>query len=51
MAEEEIKTKNHFLMSVNGHISTAFFPYFDDVYCKYCFVSGSDWTIVSVSLF
>lgn len=49
MAEEEIENKNNFLISVNGQIQSAIFPYFEDIYCKYCFVCGPDWIVISVS--
>ncbi|XP_077590173.1 B9 domain-containing protein 1 [Stigmatopora nigra] len=32
-----------FLLSVNGQIEGANFPYYDNLYCKYCFVYGQDW--------
>lgn len=47
MAEEEIESKNNFLISVNGQIQSAVFPYFEDIYCKYCFVCGPDWIVIS----
>jgi len=36
-----------FLLSVVGQIETADFPEFDNIYCKYCFMYGPDWTITS----
>lgn len=36
-----------FLVMVAGQIETGDFPDFDDVYCKYCFVYGPDWTITA----
>ncbi|XP_039288164.1 B9 domain-containing protein 1 [Nilaparvata lugens] len=36
-----------FLLSVVGQIEKADFPDFDDIYCKYCFMCGPDWDIVS----
>jgi len=39
-----------FLVSAVGQIEKAHFPDFDDVYCKYAFVTGPDWEIVTVSV-
>ncbi|XP_028669621.1 B9 domain-containing protein 1 isoform X1 [Erpetoichthys calabaricus] len=36
-----------FLLLVNGQIESANLPEFDDLYCKYCFVYGHDWSPVS----
>ncbi|XP_065222053.1 B9 domain-containing protein 1 [Planococcus citri] len=36
-----------FLISVTGQIETADFPDFDNIYCKYCFVYGPDWELIS----
>ncbi|XP_063171027.1 B9 domain-containing protein 1 [Candoia aspera] len=36
-----------FLLMVSGQIESAQFPEFDDLYCKYCFVYGSDWAPTS----
>lgn len=33
-----------FLLTVNGQIEGANFPEYDNLYCKYCFVYGNDWT-------
>lgn len=38
-----------FLVSAVGQIEKAHFPDFDDMYCKYAFVHGSDWELVTVS--
>uniref|UniRef100_A0A1B6CRV4 B9 domain-containing protein 1 n=1 Tax=Clastoptera arizonana TaxID=38151 RepID=A0A1B6CRV4_9HEMI len=38
---------NGFLISIFGQIEKAFFPGFDDLYCKYCLVSGPDWNLLS----
>lgn len=38
-----------FLLNVIGQIEKADFPDYDDIYCKYCFMYGPDWDIVSVS--
>lgn len=38
-----------FLISVIGQIERADFPDFDNIYCKYCFVYGPDWELVSVN--
>lgn len=37
-----------FLISVTGQIEKADFPDFDNIYCKYCFVYGPDWELISV---
>lgn len=39
-----------FLISVTGQIEKAEFPDFDNIYCKYCFVYGPDWELISVSI-
>lgn len=36
-----------FLLMVGGQIESAKFAEFDDIYCKYFFVHGSDWVITS----
>ncbi|XP_068605779.1 B9 domain-containing protein 1 [Brachionichthys hirsutus] len=36
-----------FLLTVNGQIEGAYFPEFDNLYCKYCFVYGHDWAPTS----
>lgn len=38
-----------FLVSVVGQIEKAHFPNYDNMYCKYAFVYGPDWEIVTVS--
>jgi len=38
-----------FLVSVVGQIEKAHFPNYDNMYCKYTFVYGPDWEIVTVS--
>ncbi|KAL0275464.1 UNVERIFIED_CONTAM: hypothetical protein PYX00_003300 [Menopon gallinae] len=47
MAAGEIESRTNFMISVNGQIQSAVFPYFEDIYCKYTFVSGPDWVIIS----
>lgn len=42
--------ENGFLITVIGQIEMADFPDFDNIYCKYCFVYGSDWELISVSI-
>jgi hypothetical protein len=37
-----------FLISITGQIEKAEFPDFDNIYCKYCFVYGPDWEVMSV---
>lgn len=39
-----------FLVSTVGQIEKAHFPNFDNMYCKYAFVYGPDWEIVTVSV-
>lgn len=39
-----------FLVAAVGQIEKAHFPNFDNMYCKYTFVYGPDWEIVSVSV-
>ncbi|XKL62909.1 hypothetical protein PGB90_002742 [Kerria lacca] len=39
--------ENGFLITVIGQIEMADFPDFDNIYCKYCFVYGSDWELIS----
>ncbi|XP_065065456.1 B9 domain-containing protein 1-like [Rhopilema esculentum] len=36
-----------FLVMVSGQIETAWFPEFDELYCKYSFVYGQDWVITT----
>lgn len=36
-----------FLLNVSGQIESAEFHEFDDLYCRYSFVYGSDWAITS----
>lgn len=38
-----------FLVAAIGQIEKAHFPNYDNMYCKYVFVYGPDWEIVSVS--
>lgn len=38
-----------FLVSAVGQIEKAHFPDFNDMYCKYTFVYGPDWELVTVS--
>ncbi|KAJ0000815.1 hypothetical protein NQD34_005835 [Periophthalmus magnuspinnatus] len=33
-----------FLLTVNGQIEAGNFPEYDNLYCKYCYVYGNDWT-------
>jgi hypothetical protein len=40
-----------FMISVSGQIESAEFHEFDDMYCKYCFVYGPDWVVISVRRF
>jgi len=47
---EEMSDTGAFLVSAVGQIEKAHFPDFDNVYCKYAFVSGPDWEIVTVSV-
>lgn len=39
-----------FLVSAVGQIEKAHFPNYDNIYCKYVFVYGPDWEIVTVSV-
>lgn len=39
--------KSVFLLTINGQIESAEFPEFDDIFCKYSFVCGQDWSITS----
>lgn len=48
--ERNMSDGGSFLVSAVGQIEKAHFPDFDDVYCKYAFVSGPDWEIVTVSV-
>lgn len=36
-----------FLLSVTGQIASGYFPDRNDLYCKHCFVGGSDWAITA----
>ncbi|EEB13704.1 eppb9, putative [Pediculus humanus corporis] len=47
MEGDVIDSKNHFLISINGQIFSGCFPYLNDLYCKYSFVCGSDWIVIS----
>lgn len=38
-----------FLVSVVGQIEKGHFSNYDNMYCKYAFVYGPDWEIVTVS--
>lgn len=37
----------YFLVNVTGQIETANFPGCNNLYCKYCYVAGTDWSIVA----
>ncbi|XP_035221539.1 B9 domain-containing protein 1-like [Stegodyphus dumicola] len=39
--------ENVLFLMVAGQIENAEFPEIDDIYCKYCFVYGSDWIVTS----
>lgn len=49
MADSEMAS-GVFLVSAIGQIEKAHFPNFDNMYCKYVFVCGPDWEIVTVSV-
>ncbi|XP_055934763.1 B9 domain-containing protein 1-like [Argiope bruennichi] len=40
-----MENENSFLLMVTGQIESAEFPEIDDIYCKHCFVYGSDWMV------
>ncbi|CAL1273162.1 unnamed protein product [Larinioides sclopetarius] len=42
-----MENENSFLLMVSGQIETAEFPEIDDIYCKHCFVYGSDWVVTA----
>ncbi|XP_067002744.1 B9 domain-containing protein 1 [Anabrus simplex] len=42
-----MSTSSVFLVSVAGQIESAIFPDLDDIYCKYCYTYGPDWTITN----
>lgn len=50
MPGSESTTGGMFLVSVVGQIEKAHFPNYDNMYCKYTFVYGPDWEIVTVSV-
>jgi len=50
MSGSESTTGGVFLVSVVGQIEKAHFPNYDNMYCKYTFVYGPDWEIVTVSV-
>merc|ERR1711915_40047 len=39
--------KSVFLLTIGGQIESAYFPELDDIFCKYSFVYGQDWSITS----
>ncbi|XP_015904593.1 B9 domain-containing protein 1 [Parasteatoda tepidariorum] len=41
-----MEKENCFYLMVTGQIETADFPEIDDIYCKHCYVYGSDWMVV-----
>jgi B9 domain-containing protein 1 len=43
---EEVQ-KSCFLLNVTGEVSSGSFPGISNLYCKYCFVWGSDWGVVA----
>lgn len=47
MSGSESTTGGVFLVSVVGQIEKAHFPNYDNMYCKYTFVYGPDWEIVT----
>jgi len=49
MSGSESTSGGVFLVSVVGQIEKAHFPNYDNMYCKYTFVYGPDWEIVTVS--
>jgi len=36
-----------FLLMTSGQIESAYFPEFEDLYCKFSFVHGQDWVVTS----
>ena len=38
-----------FTVSMNGQIERGYFPEFHNVYCKYCYSYGTDWSIIGGS--
>ena len=46
--EEDLLTRNYFLVNVHGQIESCFFPGddFDMVYCKCLFRNGPDWALL-----
>ncbi|XP_025016891.1 B9 domain-containing protein 1-like [Tetranychus urticae] len=40
-------TSANFLISVKGQVVSGLFPGKDNIYCKYCFLFGEDWMVVS----
>ncbi|OUC42798.1 hypothetical protein D917_10225 [Trichinella nativa] len=49
MSSASVMYPTGFLLMINGQIETAQFFNASDIYCKYCFVHGPDWNVLSVS--
>ncbi|XP_003366244.1 B9 domain-containing protein 1 [Trichinella spiralis] len=47
MSSASVMYPTGFLLMINGQIETAQFFNASDIYCKYCFVHGPDWNVLS----
>ena len=45
--DDNVVSSSMFCVSVTGQIESASFLGFDNVYCKYCYKYGNDWSVVS----
>ena len=45
---EEIKKSNSLTVQCSGHITGCDFGNIDNVYCRYSFSLGFDWTVIGV---
>ncbi|XP_054166123.1 B9 domain-containing protein 1-like [Oppia nitens] len=44
---ESIVSNSVFCVNITGQVESAYFHSFDNIYCKYCFKYGNDWSVVS----
>ncbi|CAG2169927.1 unnamed protein product [Oppiella nova] len=47
MSAESVVSSSVFCVSVSGQIESAQFLGFDNIYCKYCYKYGNDWSVAS----
>jgi len=45
--DDSVVSSSSFLVSVSGQIESAHFIGIDNIYCKYSFKYGNDWTVAS----